>query len=82
MTASYCHSCYRDLDSGRGLCVSCADRAMRTRPAARLPLLIGFLGLPLLIFGLLRPSDHACVAGAVLAGGGVLAHVAVRLYGD
>lgn len=78
MNASYCHSCYRDLPDG-GMCLACAERQVRTRPAARLPLRIGLLGLPFLVFGILAPSHHACFVGAILAGCGALAHVVVTL---
>ena len=78
MSATYCPSCYRDLPEG-GMCIACAERQGRTRSAARLPLRIGLLGLPFLVFGILAPSYHACVVGAILAGCGTLAHVAVTL---
>lgn len=81
MTATYCPTCYRDLPDD-ATCPSCAARHAQTRPAARLPLRIGALGLPLLVFGLLAPSHSACVAGAVLAGTGVLAHIVLTLRGD
>ena len=76
MTVPYCPTCYRELPDGASTCRACEVRQFRTRPVARLPLRIGLLGLPLLVFGILGPSHHACIAGAILAGGGALAHVA------
>ncbi len=75
----YCPTCYRDLPRDT-TCSSCAEA--RARRAARLPLRIGVLGVPLVIVGLLGPVPYACAAGAILSGCGVLAHIVLTLRGD
>jgi hypothetical protein len=71
---SYCRSCFRDLPSEGTRCFQCFGRE-DGRPVARIALLLGTAGLPLLIYGLLGFDGRACVAGAVVAGAGILVHV-------
>ena len=80
MNASYCPSCYRDL-SANGLCAPCEEHRFRTRPAARLPLWVGAVGLPMLLFGMLALNDRITMAGAILAGCGAIVHTVITLRG-
>jgi hypothetical protein len=81
MTENYCPSCYRTLTADRPACPSCEARRAVREPHLRLPLLIGAgAGVPLYVYGVLRPDPRACLVGAIIAGGAVLAYVLGALW--
>ena len=53
----------------------------RRFPAARLVLILGAIGLPLLIAGTLMYSTQLCLAGAVISGVAAVLHVGLLLAG-
>lgn len=71
---NYCRSCLRDLPSERTRCFQCFGRE-GGRPVARVALLLGAAGLPILIGGMMAFDVRACLAGAAIAGAGILVHL-------
>jgi hypothetical protein len=82
MPESYCRSCYRGLPPGQVTCFACDGDRRRLRVTSRLPLIIGCIGVPLLIMGMLTLSVRMCFAGAIVSGCAALAHALMTLRSD
>jgi hypothetical protein len=55
------------------------DDRIRSQPTNRLPLVIGSVGLPVLIIGMLTLNTRLCLVGAVISISAALAHVVLIL---
>jgi hypothetical protein len=75
MDRHYCTSCYRSLPSEGSLCPSCAGGGR----VARLILVLGVAGVPMLIAGILALDPRMCLAGAAVTGAAVFVHVILAL---
>jgi len=60
---------------------SMGDDERRRFPASRAVVILGVIGLPILVSGVLALNVQLCVAGAVLSGIAVLLHAALILAG-
>ena len=55
------------------------DDRIPSKPTNRLPLVIGSVGLPVLIIGMLTLNTRLCLVGAVVSISAALAHVVLIL---
>ena len=72
-----CRSCHRALHSEATLCPACSADAESAN--ARRLLVIGSLGLPLLLAGMLGPDPRLVFAGGILSGSAVVVYIALLL---
>ena len=57
------------------------DDVRRRFPAARAVVILGMIGLPILVAGVLALNVQLCLTGAVLSGIAVLLHVGLTIAG-
>jgi len=82
MPESHCRSCYRALPPGQATCSSCSADRQPLRAVTRLPLIIGCIGVPLLVTGMLTLNVRMCIAGAIVSGCAALVHAFLTLRSD
>lgn len=76
MAARTCTSCFRELAADDTFCRRCFRRET---PLARIVLLLGVAGAPLLAAGLLGFNLRLCVLGGAISAAAVLLHIVLAL---
>jgi hypothetical protein len=76
---SYCRRCYRLLSAGQESCFACSHDQLAGRSWRRGIVLLGTLGFPVLIVGLLTLGIRLCVAGAAISGVAALLRAVLSL---
>ena len=70
MSESYCRTCYRPIAGDSIICAACQHAH---KP--RWPLVLGAVGLPILIVGMLTLNVRLCAVGAAIAALGAVGYV-------
>ena len=73
---SYCRQCYRPIAVDRTHCSACDSEPSGL---ARVVMLIGLAGLPLLIIGMGSLNVRLCVAGATVSGVATLVYAVMSM---
>ncbi len=77
MPESYCRSCYRELRNEAVTCSFCA--ADRARLDGRPVLVVGLIGLPILLLGMLTFNLRLCLIGGIIAGCAAIVYAVIAL---
>ena len=80
MADDHCRTCFKPLPEGRLTCLRCDDESSASHRLARLPLVLGSIGLPLLVAGILAFDARLCLAGGLISTAAVLAHVLIVIW--
>jgi predicted nucleic acid-binding Zn ribbon protein len=78
-TADYCRTCYRDISPDRMFCSRCAELNSPRSRLARIVILLGTAGVPVMFGGVLGLSQRTCLIGAAVAATAVLLHLVITL---
>ena len=78
-TADYCRTCYRDVPPDRMFCPRCAEHNTPRSRLARIVVLLGTAGVPVMFGGVLGLSQRTCLIGAAVAATAVLLHLVITL---
>lgn len=79
MMSGYCRSCYRDVSADDVLCRACAERTTLRFHHSRIAVLLGVIGLPVLLTGVLNLNQRMCLIGAGISAAALLLHLILSL---